>query len=54
MLMDLKQAMKPGDTVPVTLVIEGKDGKKETLELKVPVRPLGGAAPAAPMQEHKH
>ena len=54
MLMDLKQAMKPGDTVPVTLVIEGKDGKKETLELKVPVRPLGGAMPAAPMQEHKH
>ena len=44
MLMDLKQAMTPGDTVPVTLVVEGKDGKKETLELKVPVRPLGAAA----------
>jgi copper(I)-binding protein len=54
MLMDLKQTMKPGETVPVTLVIEGKDGRKETLELKVPVRPLTGmmAAPAA--QEHKH
>lgn len=54
MLMDLKQTMKPGETVPVTLVIEGKDGRKETLELKVPVRPLAGmmAAPAA--QEHKH
>ena len=54
MLMDLKQAMTPGDTVPVTLVVEGKDGKKETLELKVPVRPLGGAMPAGPMQGHKH
>jgi copper(I)-binding protein len=38
MLMDLKQQLKEGDTVPVTLVFEGKDGKKETLELKAPVR----------------
>jgi periplasmic copper chaperone A len=53
MLLDLKQPMKPGDTVPVTLVVESKDGKKETLELKVPVRPLGGAMPAA-ANEHKH
>jgi len=53
MLMDLKQQLKPGDTVPVTLVVEGRDGRKETLELKVPVHPLGGAAPA-PMTEHKH
>jgi copper(I)-binding protein len=53
MLMDLKQQLKPGDTVPVTLVVEGKDGKKESIELKAPVRPLGGVAPA-PMSEHKH
>ena len=54
MLMDLKQAMKPGDTVPVTLVVEGKDGKKETIELKVPVRPLAGNPPAPAAHEHKH
>jgi len=51
MLMDLKQQVKEGDTVPVTLVIEGKDGKKETLEIKAPVRPLNAAAP---MGGHKH
>ena len=45
MLIDLKQAVKAGDTVPVTLVVEGKDGKKESIEVKAQVRPLG--APAA-------
>jgi copper(I)-binding protein len=50
MLMDLKQQLKAGDTVPLTLVVEGKDGKKETLELKVPVKALN--APAT--TEHKH
>ncbi|HEY6135169.1 MAG TPA: copper chaperone PCu(A)C [Rubrivivax sp.] len=45
MLMGLKQPLKDGDTVPVTLVVEGKDGKRETLELKAPVRALGSAAP---------
>ena len=56
MLMDLKQTLKPGDTVSVSLVIEGKDGKKETVEVKAPVKPLsataakGGDSPGA----HKH
>jgi periplasmic copper chaperone A len=40
MLIDLKQPLKPGETVPVTLVIEGKDGKRETVELQVPVKDL--------------
>lgn len=40
MLMDLKQQLKAGDTVPVTLVIEGKDGKRETVEVKAPVKQL--------------
>ena len=48
MLMDLKQQMKPGDIVSVTLVIEGKDGKRETLEVKAPVRPLAGGAMGKP------
>jgi periplasmic copper chaperone A len=51
MLMELKQALKDGDTVPLSLVVESKDGKRETLELKVPVRPLGAASPA-PMHQH--
>ncbi len=45
MLMDLKQPMKAGDIVPVTLVIEGADKKRETLELKASVRPLGQSKP---------
>jgi hypothetical protein len=43
--------VQAGDTVPLTLVVEGKDGKKESLELKVPVKALGAAAD---MQQHKH
>ena len=42
MLMDLKKELKAGDTVSVTLVIEGADKKRETLEIKAPVRALGG------------
>jgi copper(I)-binding protein len=47
MLMDLKQQLKTGDTVPLTLVIEGKDGKRESVQVQAPVRALGAA-------EHKH
>jgi len=47
MLMDLKQQLKPGDSVPLTLVVEGKDGKRETVNVKVPVRALADGA-------HKH
>jgi len=48
MLLDLKQPLKAGDSVPVTLVVEGTDKKRETIELKVPVRALAAAA------AHKH
>ncbi|WP_374684693.1 copper chaperone PCu(A)C [Variovorax sp. ZS18.2.2] len=55
MLLDLKQQVKEGDTVPLTLVFEGQDGKRETLEVKAPVRALNAAAkPAAAHGEHKH
>lgn len=49
MLMDLKQQIKEGDVVPLTLVIEGTDGNRETLELKAPVRAMSAQA-----VEHKH
>jgi len=45
MLMDLKQQLKAGDTVPLTLVVEGKDGKRETLQVQAPVRALGAPEP---------
>ncbi len=52
MLMDLKQPLKAGDTVPLTLVVEGADKQRETLELKLPVKAL--ATPAAKHDGHKH
>lgn len=45
MMMDLKQQLKAGDSVPLTLVVEGKDGKRETLRVKAPVRALADGAP---------
>ena len=53
MLMDLKQELKPGELVPVTLVIEGKDGKRETVEVAAAVRALGASA-GHNMSQHKH
>lgn len=38
MLMDLKGQIKDGDMVPVTLVVEGKDGKRQNIEVKAPAR----------------
>ena len=49
MLMDLKGQVKDGDTVPLTLVLEGRDGKRQNVEVQAPVRPLAAAAPAAGM-----
>jgi copper(I)-binding protein len=37
MLMDLKQQMKEGEVVPVTLVVESA-GKRETIEVRATVR----------------
>ena len=45
MMMDLKRQMKAGETVPMTLVFEKKDKKRETVELKVPVKPLSYTPP---------
>lgn len=55
MLLDLKEQMKEGASVPVTLVFEGRDRKRETVEINATVRPLAGAAaPADPHAGHKH
>ncbi len=52
MLMALKQPLKAGDSVPLTLKIEGKDKKMETIELKADVRDL--AAPPMTTEHKKH
>jgi copper(I)-binding protein len=55
MLMDLKGQVKDGDTVPVTLVVEGKDGKRQNIEIKASARMA--AAPAMKHGDgkmHKH
>ena len=51
MLMDLKQQMKEGETVPVTLVVETA-GKRETIEVKAPVRAPTATGDA--MKKHGH
>lgn len=55
MLMDLKGQVKDGDTVPVTLVVEGQDGKRQTLDIQAVAR--AGAAAAMKHDDghaHKH
>ncbi len=53
MLMDLKQQVKEGDTVPLTLVFEGKDGKRETQEVKAQVRALNSTVQPAAHGDHR-
>jgi hypothetical protein len=38
MLMDLKQPLKAGETVPLTLVVEGAGGQRESVEVKAVVK----------------
>ncbi len=57
MLMDLKAQVKEGDVVPLTLVFEGKDGKRESVEIKAAAKPLAGMPGMAGKPahgEHKH
>lgn len=49
MLMDLKAPLKTGDAVDLRLVVEGKDGKTETIAVKAPVKALGAEGGG-----HKH
>lgn len=51
MLIDLKAQAKEGDTIPVTLIVENKDGQRESIEVAAPVRPLN---PAQMQQRHGH
>jgi len=48
MLMELKQQMKGGDVVPITLVFEDDAKKRFTQDIKAPVTALGGGNTAMP------
>jgi periplasmic copper chaperone A len=50
MLMALKQQVKEGESVPLTLVLEDKDKKRMNIEVKAPVRALTTDATTM----HKH
>ncbi|HNC53051.1 MAG TPA: copper chaperone PCu(A)C [Accumulibacter sp.] len=43
MLMDLKRPLKKGEVVPLTLRLEGRDRKTETIEVRAEVRDLTAA-----------
>ncbi len=45
MLFDLKQQLKEGEQVPLTLVVQDAAGKRENVALSVPVKPLTYSAP---------
>ncbi|MCY1374804.1 Copper chaperone PCu(A)C [compost metagenome] len=46
MLLDLKTPVNAGDVVPVSLVVEGKDGLRQTIEIKATARALNTPAAA--------
>ena len=46
MLTGLKSPIKTGDSVPITLVVEDADRKRQTIELAATARPLGNASAA--------
>lgn len=50
MLMDLKQPVKNGESVPLKLTVEAADGKRETIEVKAQVRGLG----TSQQSQHQH
>jgi hypothetical protein len=53
MFMEIKEPMKPGAQVPVTLVFEDGEKKRSSINVTAEVRPLSGA-PGAKKDEHKH
>ena len=56
MLVGLKQQIKEGDVIPISIVIEGKDKKRETIKLNVPAMTMeaGAADKHAHADMHDH
>lgn len=47
MFLNLSKQLRAGDTVPLTLVVETRDGKRTPIKVDAPVRGLAALAPAA-------
>lgn len=55
MLIDLHGQVKEGENVPLTLTFEDADGKRNTVDLQAPVRPLASGANAGGHgHDHSH
>ena len=54
MLMDLKQQLKGGEQVPITLVFEDDAKKRFTQAVQAPVTALGGGSAPMPMKQGEH
>ncbi|MFM9971343.1 MAG: copper chaperone PCu(A)C [Burkholderiales bacterium] len=52
MLLELKRQLKEGESIPLTLVIEGRDKKRTTIAVNAEVRPLQTPAKSAKAHEH--
>lgn len=52
MLLDLKQSLKAGESVPLILTVEGKDKKIETIKVKGEVRDLTAAPMSSQPMKH--
>jgi len=52
MLLDLKQQLKEGGTIPVTLTVEDAAHQRERIVVSVPVKAIGYSAPGAPGMHH--
>ena len=52
MLMNLKQTIKTGESVPLTLQFETRDKKAETIDVVAEVRDPTGKTPAASPHQH--
>lgn len=52
MLVGLKQQLKAGDAIDLTLLIEHPGKKRESITVKVPVKPINFSAPDAAMPAH--
>lgn len=54
MLVGLTRQLKADETIPLTIVVEGKDKKRESITLEVPVKPLAFSGPGKAPALHQH
>jgi len=54
MLMQLRQPIRNGEQVPLVLVFEGRNGRRETVEVKAVARAAAGQPAAAGHDAHRH